>query len=88
VKVFNRYILLLTVLLLTTTVLLAAVGEEQLDLYFAVYLIECLVVTLFFAHMNRAARRALGIICLCLFVGFLFVVVNRVLPIVLGVNLL
>ena len=87
-KVFDRYILLLAVLLLSTTVVLAAAGEDRIDLYFAAYLIECLVVTLFFAHINRAGRRALGIICIGLFLGFAFIVIKRILEIVLGIGFL
>ena len=83
-RVYNKYILLLAILLLSTTVALAAAGEDRLDLYFAAYLIECLIITLFFAHLNRSGRRALGAICICMFVGFVFLVVNRVLEIILG----
>ena len=86
-RVYNKYILLLAVLFLLTTVALAFVGETRWDLYFALYLIECLVVTLFFAHLNRSARRALGVICLLLFAFFILIVINRVLMIVLGIGI-
>lgn len=87
-RVYNRYIISLALLLMTTTVALAFAGQDQLDLYFAAYLIECLIVTLLFAHLNRSGRRALGIIGVFLFIGFICIVISRVLGIIMGINAL
>ena len=83
-RAFNRYLLTLTLLLLLTTVALAATGEDRLGLYYSLYIIECLVVTLFFAHLNPVARRGLNVICFGLFLGFGLVVLDRVLEILFG----
>jgi succinate-acetate transporter protein len=87
-RAFDKYILSLTILFLSTTVILAIVGEERLDLYFAAYLIEYLLLTLVFAHLHPKARRALNFLSFFLFIGFGLVVVSRLLEILLGFALL
>ena len=87
-RAFNKYFISLTILFLVTTVALAVAGEDRLDLYASAYVIEYLVVTLFFTHLNPAARRGLNIISLVLLLGFGVIVLNRVLDIVAGVTIL
>jgi hypothetical protein len=45
VKLYNRYILTVTLLLLLSTVIMIATGQNALETYFAVYVIEALVIT-------------------------------------------
>lgn len=85
---FNRYLLVMTLLFLTTTLALAATGEDRLGLYFALFLMESLILTLFFAHLNPRARRGLHLITVGLLAGFGVIILDRVLVIILGVELL
>jgi len=87
-RTINKYIGSLALFFLSSTVILAFIGEERLDLYFAVYLLECLVVTLLFAHLNPQARRGLNLISFGLFMGFGVIILNRVLEIILGFSIL
>ena len=87
-RIYNKYIIILALLFMLSTVILAASGENRLGLYFSAYLIECLVVTLFFAHLNPKARRGLNVVCFGLFIGFGFIVLHRVVEIVIGSSVL
>ena len=87
-RAYNRYIIALSLLLLLTTVILAAFGEERLDLYFAIYLIECLALTSLFAYLNPRARSGLNLVWYGLFAGFGFIVLDKVLEIIIGVSIL
>jgi len=71
-----------------TTVILSASGENRLDLYFSIYLIECLILTLLFGYFNPKARRGLNVIGYVLFIGFMFIVAVKVVEILVGVKLL
>ena len=73
-KIYNSYILIVAALLLLTTVILAAMGQEALDVYYTIYIIEALVVTELYVFLNPKARRGLSLISAILFSGFLFVV--------------
>lgn len=72
---------------MSTTVILSA-SNHGLDVYFSVYLIECLAVTLLFSHLNPGVRRALGRMGYVLFAGFLFLVVVNAVEIISGVKIL
>ncbi|MFC1908304.1 hypothetical protein ACFLXD_00285 [Chloroflexota bacterium] len=73
-KIYNNYILTVAILLLLTTVLLTTMGENSLDVYFTVYIIEALVITEFFVYFNSKARLGLNFIAGILFAGFAVVV--------------
>ena len=83
-RVYDRYLATLALLFTTTTVLLAFYNQHQIDLYFSLYLIELLAVTLIFAHLIPRARGFLGFIGVLLFGGFLAIVVMKVLEILVG----
>ncbi len=57
-------------MLLLTTIALIASGQESLDLYYTVYIIEALVITELYVHFNTRARRGLTLVSVVLFVGF------------------
>ena len=80
-KIFNSYILIVAALLLLTTVILAAMGQEALDVYYTIYIIEALVVTELYVFLNPKARRGLSLISAILFGGFVFVVSLEVIKI-------
>ena len=87
-RIYNRYILWLTALFMLTTVILSAYGQKRLDIYFSVYLIEYLVLTLLYVYFNPRARRVLNAVGYVLFLGFMSIVVTKVLEILLGIRIL
>jgi len=74
VKIYNSYILIIAILLLLTTVILVATGQNSLDIYYTVYIIEALIVTELYVYFNAKARRQLNLISAILFGGFLVIV--------------
>ena len=72
-KIFNHYILTVAVILLASTVLLIAAGQDSLEHYFTIYIIEALVITELFIYLNQKARRALTYVSVLLFGGFAFI---------------
>ena len=80
-RVYNRYLATLALLFTAATVLLAAYGQQALDLYFSIYLIEYLATTLVFAYLNPGARRMLNLMGFILFGGFLGIVAIKVVEI-------
>lgn len=72
-KIYNRYILTIAVLLLLSTVLMVAAGQDSLERYFAVYIIEALAITELFVYFNHKARRGLNYVSVLLFGGFAFI---------------
>lgn len=51
-SLYGRCLMTLALLFTVTTFLLALYGQQQLDLYFSLYLIEYLAVTLIFSHLH------------------------------------
>jgi len=73
VKIYNSYILTLAALLLLTTVILVALGQNALDVYYSIYIVEALVVTELYVYFNTKARRGLNLVSAVLFGGFLLI---------------
>jgi hypothetical protein len=71
VKIYNRYILTVAPLLLLTTVLLIATGQNSLDIYYTIYVIEALIITELYVYFNNKARRGLTLVSTILFGGFI-----------------
>ncbi len=80
-KIYNRYILTIAILLLLTTVALIAIGQNSLDIYYTVYVIEALIVTELYVHFNNKARRGLTAVSTMLLGGFAIVLCLQVLKI-------
>ena len=72
-KIYNRYILTITILLLLTTVILIATGQNSLDIFYTVYIIEAFIITELFVYFNTKARRGLTLLSYILFGGFVVV---------------
>jgi hypothetical protein len=70
VNIYNRYVLTVALVLLLTTVLMVASGQNALDVYLTVYIIEALIVTELYVHINNKARRGLSYVSLLLFGSF------------------
>ena len=83
-RIYNRYIISLALLLTLTTVIMAAYGQNKLDVYFTVYLIEALALTEIYVYLNPKARKALGLITGVLFIGFVGIVAFEVYRILSG----
>jgi hypothetical protein len=81
VKIYNNYILIIAVLLLLTTVIMVAMGQNSLDIYYTVYVIEALIVTELYVYFNAKARRGLNLVSTILFGGFLVIVSLQVIKI-------
>jgi len=80
-KIYNNYILIVAILFLLTTVSLVAMGQNALDIYYSIYIIEALIVTELYVYFNAKARRGLNFVSAILFGGFLFIVSLQVLKI-------
>ena len=80
-KIYNNYILIVAILFLLTTVILVATGQNSLDIYYTVYIIEALIVTELYVYFNAKARRGLNLVSAILFAGFLFIVALQVIKI-------
>ena len=80
-KIYNNYILIVAILFLLTTVILVATGQNSLDIYYTVYIIEALIVTELYVYFNTKARRGLNFVSTILFAGFLFIVALQVIKI-------
>jgi hypothetical protein len=74
VKIFNRYII---------TVALVGFGQNALDIYLTVFILEALVITELFVHINSKARRGLSYVSLMLFGSFAAVMCLQVVKILL-----
>lgn len=73
-KIYNRYILTVALLLLLTTVIMIVLGQNALDVYYTVYIMEALVTTELYVYFSNKARRGLGLVSAILFGGLIFVI--------------
>ena len=80
-KIYNNYILTIAVLLLLTTVILVAMGQNSLDVYYTIYIIEALTVTELYRYLSAKVRHELTFVSAILFGGFLLIVVLEVIEI-------
>ena len=77
-KIYNNYIITIALLLLLTTVILIATGQNSLDVYYTIYILEALTVTQLYAYFNSKARRGLTLVSAILLGGFAFVLYLQV----------
>ena len=78
---YNRYLMTLALLFTLSTTLLASYGQNKLDAYFTVFVIEYLITTLLFVYFDPRARRLLDAMGYLLFGGFLVIVILKVIDI-------
>ena len=83
-RIYNSYIIFLALLLTLTTVILAAFGQDNLDVYFTIYVIEALTLTELYVYFSPRARKGLTMVGGILFAGFLIIVGLEVAEIVRG----
>lgn len=70
---YNRFLLTLTLFFAATTVGLAFAADASLDLYVSLYLIEFLLLSLFFMYINPRAQRVLSTLGIVLLPWFFLV---------------
>lgn len=80
-KIFNHYILTVSTFLLITLVILTAIGQQQLDVYYTLFIIEALIITELYVHLNSKSKRHLNLVSLLLFGGFMVIVMQKVVAI-------
>lgn len=81
-RIYNRYILMVSTVLLSTLAILAGLGQQQLDVYYTLFIIEALIITELFVFFNNRARRSLNLVSLLLFAGFMLIVLQKVIAII------
>ena len=52
-KIYNRYTLTIALIILLTIVILIATGQNSLDIYFTVNVIEALIITEMYVYFNN-----------------------------------
>jgi hypothetical protein len=88
VTLYNRYILFLALILSITSIIFATTSTSELGLCFSIYLLECLILTELFIHLNPKAKRGLSRVNYVLFALFAVLVAAKVAEIVLGASFL
>jgi hypothetical protein len=83
-RVYNSFIVSLALVFAIITAIMAAYGVDKLDSYFALYTITLLVMTTLYMVFSRKARRALSLVGMVAFGGFLVVVALKVFEILSG----
>ena len=72
-KIYNSYILTVALLLILTTIILIVIGQNSLDIYYTIYIIEALIITELYVYFNTKTRRGLAFAGAILFTGFMAV---------------
>jgi len=73
-RIYNSYVIFLALLLTLTTVIMAAFGEDRLDVYYTVYVVEALALTELHVYLSPRARRGLNVVGGILFAAFVTIV--------------
>ncbi len=81
-RIYNSYILTVSLMLLLTTIVMVALGLNALENYYTAYIIEALVVTELYIHLDVKARQGLTFTSTILFVGFLMALCLQVIRII------
>ncbi len=66
-RIYNNYILTVAMLLLVTTPILVAMGQNSLEVFYTVFIIEALVVTELYVYLSGKVRRQLNLVSAILF---------------------
>ena len=80
-RLAEKYVFFYAVAILLSGLLLMAIGVQQIEVYYAVYLIEFLVAVELVASFRRSFERNLRPIVLVFLLGFLYTVAQRILEI-------
>ena len=80
-RIYNRYIISLVATSAVINTMLAALGQDDLGVYFTVNLIAYLVIGLLYVHFNPRAKGLLTSTWVVLFGGFMVIVAIKVMEI-------
>jgi hypothetical protein len=80
-RLVDQYIALYGVAILVSGLLLMAMGVQEIEVYYAVYLIEFLLAMELVVSFRRSLGRSLRPIILVFLLGFAYIVVQRILQI-------
>ena len=80
-RLVEKYVFFYAAAILLSGLLLMAIGVQQIEIYYAVYLIEFLVAIELAASLRRSLTRHLRPIILVFLLGFLYIVAQRILQI-------
>jgi len=79
VRLVERYVMFYAIAILLSGLFLMSVGVEQMEIFYAVYLIEFLVCANVVASFRRSLERNLRFIILMFLLGFVYSIAQRVL---------
>ncbi|MCH8864721.1 MAG: hypothetical protein IIB13_05100 [Chloroflexi bacterium] len=77
-RIYNNYILTVALLLLVTTPILVAMGQNSLEVFYTVFIIEALVVTELYVYLSGKVRRQLNLVSVILFGNFSLIVLANI----------
>ncbi len=77
-RIYNNYILTVALLLLVTTPILVAMGQNSLEVFYTVFIIEALVVTELYVYLSGKVRRQLNLVSIILFGNFSLIVLANI----------
>lgn len=77
-RIYNNYILTVAMLLLITTPILVAMGQNSLEVFYTVFIIEALVVTELYVYLSGKVRRQLNLVSVILFGNFSLIVLANI----------
>jgi len=77
-RLVERYVLSYALVIVVSALLLMAVGVEEIEIYYAVYLIEFLVSLEMVASFRRSFGRDLRPIIIVFLLGFAFTIAQRI----------
>ena len=80
-RLVERYVYYYAVAILLSGLLLIGIGVQQIEIYYAVYLIEFLVATELVASFRKSLERNLRPLILVFLAGFLYTVIERIIQI-------
>jgi len=80
-RLAEKYIFLYALTILLSGLLLIGIGVEQIEVFYAVYLIEFLIAMELVASFRKSLERNLRPFIIVFLAGFLYTVVERILQI-------
>jgi len=80
-RLAEKFIFLYSLAILLSGLLLIGIGVEQIEVFYAVYLIEFLIATELVASFRKSLERNLRPFIFVFLAGFLYTVVERILQI-------
>ncbi len=77
-RIYNNYILTVALLFLVTTPALVAMGQNSLEIFYTVFIIEALMVTELYVYLSGKVRRQLNLVSAILFGNFSLIVLASI----------